>query len=128
MVARGSDMSKDIVHFFDREHRRHPLFGLCPGDFEDVPVTLENVLKEEAAPGVAALHGVGRPLTDISAMKEILLKLFFGDEIGSLATMLSEDSYCADVVCLRSFGFAVQLQGFDEHFVPVFHDHTLLVK
>jgi hypothetical protein len=87
-----------------------------------------NVLKEEAASGIAALDGVGRPLADISAMEEILLKLFFGDEIMGLVTMLGEDAYCSDVVCLRSFGFAVQLQGFDELLVPVSHDHVLLVK
>jgi hypothetical protein len=33
-------------------------------------------------------------------MEEILLKLFFGDEVGGLVTMLGEDTYCADVVCL----------------------------
>jgi hypothetical protein len=69
-VASGSDVSDDIVHLFDSEHRRHPVFGLCPGDFEDVPITLGNVLKEEAAAGIAALHGVGRPFADISAMEE----------------------------------------------------------
>jgi hypothetical protein len=61
-------------------------------------LTLGNVFKEEAAPGIAALHGVGRPLADISAMEEILLKLFFGDEIRGLVTMLGEDMYCAGVV------------------------------
>ena len=61
-------------------------------------------------------------------MEEIFLKLFFGDEVGGFVVMLGEHPHRAGVAFLRPFCHTVQLQGLDGLLVPVFHDHTLLVK
>jgi hypothetical protein len=94
-----------------------------------MPVSAKDMLKEEADTNIADTQSVRRPLADVSAMKKVFLKLFLGDEIGGFVTeMLNEQSDCAGVTFLRAVALTAQLQGFFGLLVPVFHDHTLLVK
>ncbi len=129
VVARRRDAGEGGAHLFGTEHSRKPVFSLRPDDAQDIPVTAQNVLKEKADAGIADSHGFGCPLEDVSAMEEVSLKLFFGDEIGGfVAEMLDEQSDCASVTYLRCIALTAQLQGFFGLLVPVFHGHTLLVQ
>jgi hypothetical protein len=59
----------------------------------------------------------------VFAVEEIVLKLFFGNEIGRLVVELDEHAQGPCIGLLRAFPFAVELKGLDHSVIPLcLHD------
>ena len=59
MVLGSLHASQQASHLFDAEHCGQSPLILGSQDAEDVPVTLEDVLKEEADAAIAVPHDIG---------------------------------------------------------------------
>jgi hypothetical protein len=123
IVLEGLDSGQNASDFFHAENGRKASFGLGSEDSEDMPVALEDMLVEEAYPAIADPHGIGRPVISVFAVEEIILELFFGNEIGGLAVEFDEHAQGPCIGLLRAFPFAVELKGLDHSVIPLcLHD------
>ena len=88
-----------------------------------MPVTLEDVLEEEADAAIADAHGVGGPVIDVLAVEEIVLEFLLSDQIGGFAIELDEHANGASVGLLSPFPFAIELKSLDRSVIPLcLHD------
>jgi hypothetical protein len=123
IVLEGFDAGQDAADFFHAKDGWKSSFGLGSEDSEDVPVALEDMLVEEAYPAIADPHGIGRPVVSVFTVEEIVLKLFFGNEVGRLAVELDEHAQGPGIGLLRAVPFAVELKGLNHSVIPLcLHD------
>ncbi len=123
VILEGMDLGKNTSDLFTAENGREASFGLGTEDSEDVPVSLEDVFEEEANAAIADAHGIGRPVIDILAVEEIILKFLLGDQIGGFAIELGKHTDGAGVGLLSSFPLAVELKDLDRFVIPLcLHD------
>jgi hypothetical protein len=123
VIVEGFDLVQNASDFFSAENRGESSFGLGSEDSENVPVSLEDVLVEEANPAIADPHGIGRPVLDVLSVEEIALKFLLGDQIGGFAVELAEHANGACVGLLSPFSLAVELKGLDRSVIPLcLHD------
>ena len=88
-----------------------------------MPVSLEDVFEEEANAAIADAHGIGRPVINVLAVKEIVLEFLLGDQIGGFTIELGQHADGAGVGLLSSFPFAVELKSLDRSVIPLcLHD------
>jgi hypothetical protein len=88
-----------------------------------MPVALEDMLVEEAYPAVADPHSIGRPVVSVFPVEEIVLKIFFRNEVGRLAVELDEHAQGPCIGLWRAFPFAVELKGLNHSVIPLcLHD------
>jgi hypothetical protein len=123
VILEGMDLGKNTSDFLTAENGRKASFGLGSEDSEDVPVSLEDVFKEEANAAIADAHGIGRPVIDVLSPEEIVLEFLLGDQIGIFAIELSEHSNGAGVGLLSPLPLAVELKSLDRFVIPLcLHD------
>jgi hypothetical protein len=123
IIVEGFDLVQNTSDFFTAENRGESSFGLGSEDTEDMPVSLEDVLVEEANPAIADPHGIGGPVIDVLSVEEIVLKFLLGDQIGGFAVELAEHANGACVGLLSPFSLAVELKGLDRSVIPLcLHD------
>ena len=97
------------------------MFRLGSKDSEDAPVAVEDLLVEEAYPAITDPHGLGGPMTDVFAVKKVVLEFLLGDQIRRFAIELRKHAHRAGVGLLRAFSFTVELQGVDHALIPIVH-------
>jgi hypothetical protein len=123
IVLEGFDAGQNAADFFHAKNGWKSSFGLGSEDSEDVPVALQDVLIEEAYPAIADAHSIGRPVISVFPVEEIVLKLFFGNEIGGLAVELDEHAQGPCISLLGALPFAVELKRLDHSVIPLcLHD------
>ena len=123
VILEGMDLGKNTSDFFTAENGREASLGLSTEDSEDVPVSLEDVLEEEANAAIADAHGIGGPVINVFALEKIVLEFLLGDQIGGFAIELGEHADGAGVGLLSSFPFAVELKSLDRSVIPLcLHD------
>ena len=123
VILEGFDLGKNASDFIHAENGGKASFGLSTEDSEDVPVSLEDVLVEEAYPAIADAHGIGGPVIDVLSVEEIVLEFLLGDLIGCFAIELDEHANGASVGLLSPFPFAIELKSLDRFVIPLcLHD------
>jgi len=123
VILEGMDLCKNGSDFFTAENGRKASFGLGSKDSEDVPVSLEDVLVEEAYPAIADAHGIGGPVINVLAVEEIVLEFLLGDQVGGFVVELTEHANGASVGLLSPFSFAIELERLDRPVIPLcLHD------
>jgi len=123
VILEGFDLGENGSDLFSAENGRESSFGLGSEDSEDVPVSLEDVLVEEANPTIADAHRIGRPVINVLSVEEIVLEFLLGDQIGSFAIELGEHANGTGVSLLSPFAFAVELKSLDRFVIPLcLHD------
>lgn len=123
VILEGFDLGKNGSDFFDAENGREATFGLGTEDSEDMPVSLEDVFEEEAYAAIGDAHGIGRPVINVLAVKEVVLEFLLGDQIGGFVVELAEHANGAGVGLLSSFPFAIELKSLDRFVIPLcLHD------
>ena len=123
IVLEGFDQGKNASDLLTAENGRESSLILGSEDSEDVPIALEDVFIAEAYAAIADAHGIGRPVIDVLAVEEIILKFLLGDQIGGFAVELGEHTDGAGVGLLSSLPLAVELKGLDRFVIPLcLHD------
>ena len=82
----GREEPPDLLHTADGWET---VGGVRANEREGVPVTREDVLREEADATVADAHGSWGEAVDIFPVQEGVLKLLFGEQVGRCAMELS---------------------------------------
>ena len=90
IILEGFDLGKNASGFFNAKNGRESSFILGSEDSEDVPVSLEDVLVEEAYAAIADTHGIGGPLINVLPVEEIVLEFLLRDQVGGFAVELAE--------------------------------------
>jgi hypothetical protein len=85
--GRGRQESLDRLHTKDGGK---PGGDLRTKEREGVPITLEDVLREEADPAIAEAHGCGSEVVDSFAVQAVALQLLFRDAVGGFVVELSQ--------------------------------------
>lgn len=123
VIVEGLDVVQKASEFFNAENGRKMSFGLSTEDSKDVPVSLEDMLEEEANATIADAHGIGGPVINVFALEEIVLEFLLGDQIGGFAIELGEHTDGAGIGLLSPLPFAIELKGLDRSVIPLcFHD------
>ena len=86
------------------------VFGLRTQECEGVPVTLEDVLREEADTAGADAHGRWGEAIDVFAMQEVALELLCGEAVGGCVGELREQADFPDRGLLGTLALAAELQ------------------
>jgi hypothetical protein len=118
VILEGFDAIQNTSDFFNAENGRESSFGLGSEDSEDMPVSLEDVLVQEANPAIADAHGIGGPVINVFSMEEIVLEFLLSDQIGGFAVELAEHANGACVGLLSAFPFAIKLKSLDRSVIP----------
>jgi hypothetical protein len=84
--------------------------GLRAQERQCGPVTLEDVLIEEADTAGADAHRGRSEAIDVFAVQEVSLKLLFGDHSGRFAVELSQQADFSDIGLLRPFARAAEVE------------------
>ena len=84
LIVQGCGRLEETSDFFNTEDGGETVCGLRANERQRVPVTLEDVLIEEADATVADTHGRWGEAIDVFAVQEVVLKLLFGDQSGDL--------------------------------------------
>jgi hypothetical protein len=74
-----------------------------------MPVTLEDVLIEEADTAIADTHGSRGEVVDVFAVQEVSLQLLFSNAVGGFVIELSQQAYFPDIGLLGTLSLATQL-------------------
>jgi hypothetical protein len=111
LVVEGSGGREEPSDFLNAEHSGETVGGLRAHEREGVPITLEDVLVEEADATIADTHGRGGEAIDVFAGQEIVLEFLFRDAVGGFMVELSEQSDFTDRGCLRPFALATKLES-----------------
>jgi hypothetical protein len=82
LVVPGWRRLEETPHFFNPEDGGETVCGLSPDQRQGVPITLEDVLIEEADAPVAEAHGSRGEAIDVLAVQEGVLQLLFGEQVG----------------------------------------------
>ena len=104
----GVEEPPDLLHTEDSWETRG---GWRPNECEGVPVTLEDVLREEAEAAGAEAHGSRGKAIDIFPVQEGVPKLLFGEQVRRLAIELSQQTDLTDRGLLGMLSLATELQG-----------------
>jgi hypothetical protein len=110
MVQGGSRLKK-TSDFFDTEDGGETVCGLSPPQSQRVPITLEDVLGEEADAAVADAHGGWGQAVDVLPVEEGALQLLFGDAVGGLVVELGQQADLPDRGFLSPFALATELES-----------------
>jgi hypothetical protein len=110
LVVQGCRRLEEAPTFFNTENGGEAVCGLSPNQRQGVPITLEDVLREEADATVADAHGSWGETLDIFAVQAGALKLLVGEQMWRLAIELSQQAYFADIGLLRPFAFATAVE------------------
>jgi hypothetical protein len=123
------DLGKNGSDFFTAQNGRESSLIFGSEDSEDVPVSLEDVFVEEADSAIADAHGIGGPVINVFAVKEIVLEFLLGDLIGGFGIELGEHADRAGVGLLSAFPLAIELKGLDRFVIPLcLHDTSPFFK
>src|SRR5215475_7012210 len=79
LVVQGGSGCEEPPDLFDTEHGGETVGGLRAHERQGIPVTLEDVLIEEADTAVADAHGRGGEAIDVFAVQEVVLQFLFRD-------------------------------------------------
>ena len=76
-----------------------------------MPITLEDVLIEEADAAVADAHGRWSQAIDVFAVEEVALQFRFRDAVGGFVVELSQEADFADIRFLGPFALAAEVES-----------------
>jgi len=113
LIMQGGSRLEDTSDFCNTEHRREMVGGLRAEERQRGPVTLQDVLREEADAAVADTHGRGGEAVDILAVEEVRLEFLFGDAVGGFVIALREQVYFTDIGLLGTLPLATALKRSD---------------
>jgi Mg2+/Co2+ transporter CorC len=82
LVVQGGGRREESLDLLHTEDGGETVGGLRTQEREGVPVTLEDVLIEEADTTIAEAHGRGGEVVDVFAVQEVPLQLLFRDAVG----------------------------------------------
>jgi hypothetical protein len=84
--------------------------GVRTQECEGVPVTLEDVLREEANATVAEAHGRWGEAVDVFAVQEVALQLLFRNAVGGCVGELREQADFPDIGLWGTLALAAEVQ------------------
>ena len=82
LIVEGGSRLEDTSDFFNTEDSGEVVGGLRAHERQSGPVTLQDVLIEEADTTIAEAHGRGGEVVDVFAVQEVPLQLLFRDAVG----------------------------------------------
>jgi hypothetical protein len=103
----GGEQPLDLLHTADGGQ---PVGDLRTNEREGVPITLENMLIEEAEAAVAEAHGRRGEAVDIFAVEEVRLEFLFRDAVGRFVRELGQEADFADISLLGPFALATEVE------------------
>ena len=83
--GRGRQETRDLLH---TAHGGETVRDLRAYEREGIPITLEDMVIEEAEAAVADAHGRGGEAMDVFAVQEVALKFLCRDAVGGLVVEL----------------------------------------
>ena len=110
LIVQGCGRLEKTPDFFNAEDGGETVCGLSPNQRQRVPITLEDVLGEEADAAVANAHGSGGKAVDIFTMQEVGLEFLFGEQVGRFGIELSQQAYLTDIGLLRPLALDTALK------------------
>jgi hypothetical protein len=93
----------DVPDFLCAQNGGKGLIPLGMDKLEGVPVPPEHVDEEKLDAAVAYPHSGGGPLRDVFPMEEVILKLLFGNPVGSLLVKFHQLADRARIAFLCAF-------------------------
>ena len=109
VIVQGCGRVEEPPDLLDTEDSGKAMLGLSAKERQGVPITLENVLIEEADGAVADTHGRGGEVVAVLSVQEVVLQLGFGEQRGS-AVELGEQADFPDVSVWGAFALATELK------------------
>ena len=110
LVVQGGGRREESLDLLHTEDGGETVGGLRTQEREGVPVTLEDVLIEEADTTGAEAHGRWGKAIDVFAVQEGVLQLLFRDAVGGCVGELSQQAYFTDRGLLGTLSLATELQ------------------
>ena len=111
LVVQGSGRMEEPPDLLHTEDGGETVSGLRTKEREGGPVTLEDVLREEADAARADAHGRGGQAIDVFAVQEGVLQLLFRNTVGGCVGELREQADYTDRGFLRPFALATEVEG-----------------
>jgi len=111
LVMYGGSRLEDTPDFLHTEDRGEMVGGLRAQERQGGPVTLQDVLREEADAAGADAHGRRGEAIDVFPVQEVTLQLLFGNAVGGFMGELGEQADFTDLSFLRPFAFATALKS-----------------
>jgi hypothetical protein len=90
LVMQGCGGLEQTPNFFHTEDSREAVCGLSANQRQGGPITLEDVLREEADTTGADAHGSWGEAIDVFSVQEVVLKFLFGEYMRRCAIELSQ--------------------------------------
>ena len=113
LVRYGGSRLEDTPDFLHTEDRGEMGGGLRAQERQGGPVTLQDVLREEADAAGAEAHGRRGEAIDVFPVQEVTLQLLFGNAVGGCMGELGEQADFTNRRFLRPFTLAAELESRD---------------
>jgi hypothetical protein len=110
LVVQGCGWLEEPPDLLDTEDGGEAVFGLGANERQRMPVTLEDVLKEELDATVADAHRSRGESVNVFPVQEVVLEFRFGDEVWGFAIELREEADFPDRGLLDTLALATELQ------------------
>ena len=111
-------MVQNSVNLFPAQNAWKAVFGLGAKDFEQMPISSNDMLIKKFDAGITDSHRARSPFVHILSVEEIIPEFILGYFSGLFSIEFDEHPNSASIHFLRTFAFAVQLQRLDGFAVP----------
>lgn len=93
MVVGNADSGEEFRNLLLGQHGGEGLRAFGFQVTEDVPLAMQNLLEEEFERAVADAQGRRGPTVDVVAVKKVILKLHFGNQVRGLAVEIHQHAH-----------------------------------
>jgi hypothetical protein len=128
LVVQGGGRREESFNLLYAEDGGEPVGGLRTQERQRGPVTLQDVLIEEADATVADTHRRRGQAIDVFAVQEVALQLLFRKAVGGLGVELSQQADFPDIGVLCPFALATELKSRDHLLTQWAHETSPFVR
>jgi hypothetical protein len=128
VMVEGGGRLQESLALLHPEDGREPVGGVCTQECERGPVTLEDVLREEAEATGAEAHGRGGQAIDVFPVQDRALQLLCGEAVGGCVGALSQQADFADRGCWRPCACAAEVERRDHLWTQGAHGVSPFVR
>jgi hypothetical protein len=111
LIVEGSGRLEEPLDLLKTQHGRETVCGLSANERQRGPVTLQDVLREEADAAIAEAHGRGGEAIDVFPVQERVREFLFRDAVGGCVGALGQQADFPDSGCLRPCALATEVES-----------------
>jgi hypothetical protein len=111
LIVQGGSGRQETLDLLHTEHGGETVCDLRAYEREGIPITLEDMLREEADATGAEAHGRWRQAIDVFAGQEGTLQLLFRDAVGGFVIELGQQADFPDIGFLSPFALATEVES-----------------